>query len=141
MHPDALTDFRVLIQPVVDRADATDKEAATGLMLMFDGVETVAQLRKLDDGTFFTSFYKGLTSLQPEIADAVRGAEITMLGSVMEGNDTAHVVYRLISSINTSLSEAQVVTVQRTKNGWGVLLTSEMTTMTENISRAMDAQH
>jgi hypothetical protein len=138
MHPEALATFRAMMQPVVDLAEKTEGGASEMLQL-FDGVTSVAQLRKLDDAKFFTSFYKGMAALQPDLLDALKGSETEVLGHIMEGDDTAHVIYRL-STTGSSAKQTEVVSLQKTKTGWGVMLTGEFEGLADALRQSVEAQ-
>ena len=139
MHPEALAGFRSTLLPVIELADKRDG-GASDVLQMFDGVTTVAQLRKLDDVKFFTAFYAGLTTLQPQIVEMLRDAEIEALGHVMEGSDVAHVVYRMTLNTGMSITRTEVISMRRRPGGWGVLLTGEVEQMAEGLRQALEEQ-
>jgi hypothetical protein len=138
MHPEALATFHAMMQPIVEAAEKSEP-TANEVLQMFDGVTSVAQLRKLGDAKFFSSFYLGMASLEPDLLDALKDADIEVLGHVMEGDDTAHVLYRVTTTTGSTMKQTEVVSLRRTKSGWGVLLTNEIEAMAESIRASIDA--
>jgi hypothetical protein len=139
MHPEALATFRATMQPIVDIAEKNEG-AASEMLQLFDGVTSIAQLKKLSDTKFFVSFYKGVASLQPSLAEGLREAEIDVLGHIDEGDDLAHVVYRVTAMPDAGAKQTEVVSLRRTKTGWGVLLTGEFEGMAESMRQSFEAQ-
>lgn len=139
MHPEALSAFRGILQPVVDLAEKSEGGAGEVLQL-FDGITTTKDLRRLDDTKFFASFFAGMSTLQPELLDAMRGAETETVGHVMEGADTAHVIYRMTMQVGATVTQTEVISLRRTKDGWGVLLSGEMEGLAESLRSAFEQQ-
>lgn len=137
MHPEALASFRGMLQPVVELADS-GAEGTNEMLQMFEGVTSLAQLRKLSDAKFFSSFFAGITALQPDLLEVLKDAETEVLGHVEEGDDLAHVVYRMVLNIGTTMHKTEVVSLRRTKGGWGVLLSGEIEGMAESIRQSVE---
>ncbi len=125
MHPEALKGFHKIFVDLL--SVAKDDEEAGELLPLFEGVDSVDALRALDDRAFFVSFYKGLSRLRPEINDILAKSELKTLGHVMEGDDTAHVVYRMsIQFEGISITKMQVLSLRRTPEGWAMLLSGDI---------------
>jgi hypothetical protein len=137
MHPEALASFRGVLQPVLDVAGKS-ADGSSEVLQMFDGVTSIAQLAKLSDAKFYAAFYAGIISLEPELLDVIKGAETEVLGHVMEGEDTAHVLYRMTIEAGTTIRKTEVVSLRRTKSGWGILLSAEVEGMAEGIRQSLE---
>jgi hypothetical protein len=125
MHPEALKRFKTLMVAIVDAAAKEGKEKS--VLALFSGVSGSEELKKLNDTDFFVSFYRGLTRLRPEMKDLVAGAELQTLGHVMEGKETAHVVYRMTTKLEgATITKMNVMSLQRTADGWALLLSGDI---------------
>lgn len=137
MHAEALAEFRGVLQPVLEAADASE-EGAAEILPMFDGVTSVAQLKTLSDVKFYSSFYAGLLSLEPELLNAIKESEIEVLGHVIEGADTAHVLYRMTVHVGATVRSTEVVSLRRIRSGWGILLSGEVEGMAQGIRQSLE---
>ncbi|HXG11466.1 MAG TPA: hypothetical protein VNK04_17055 [Gemmataceae bacterium] len=125
MHPDALKRFKALLLSIVDAAAKDGQEKQ--ILVLFSGVRTADDLKKLDETQFFVAFYRGVTRLRPEMKQLLGGAEVQTLGYVMEGKDTAHVVYRMtVSAEGAKVTKLDVLSLQKTGTGWGMLLSGDI---------------
>jgi hypothetical protein len=125
MHPEALKRLKALLTTVVE---AAAKEGQSKQVLrLFDGVASADALKKLDDVQFFVRFLRGVTRLKPELKQALGGAEARVLGHVMEGKDTAHVVYRMTVSVGgAKMTKMDVTSLRKSEVGWRMLLSTEL---------------
>ena len=106
---------------------AAKQEEEKQILRLFSGVRTPDDLKKLDDIQFFVAFYRGLTRLRPEMRQLLESAEVQILGHVMEGKDTAHVVSRLtVSTKGTKISKMDILSMKKMDSGWGMLLNTEI---------------
>lgn len=126
MHPDALKQFRTMLLEIVAGAEADNQ--AEQVLALFSDVDSTDALRTLDDRGFFLAFYRGIMRLQPDLKAAMAGSEQKILGHVMEGEDTAHVVCRLtIRMLGVTVSKMNVISMKRLPDGgWAMLLSGEM---------------
>lgn len=125
MHPEALKGFRKIFVELLDAAD--DDDQADQLLTLFAGVDSVEALRTLDHHAFFVAFYKGITQVRPELKAVLASAKLETLGHVMEGEDIAHVVYRMSAGFEgIALSKMQVLSLRRTPDGWAMLLSGDI---------------
>ena len=139
MHPDALVRFRSTLLEIVKEAEKSGGEEQ--LLPLFDGVRTTQELRKLDTTHFFVAFYSGLIQMAPELETMMAGAELEILGHVMEGPDTSHVVYRMVLPVETvRVTKITVVSLTRTPTGWGMLLTGDIEGMVGALRQRFDVQ-
>jgi hypothetical protein len=140
MHPEALAEFRGVLQPVVEMA-GTSPDDAGEILQMFEGVSSAAELAKLSDAKFYSSFYAGIIALEPELLETVRSAETEVLGHVMEGEDTAHVLYAMTLATGATMRRTEVVSLRRTKSGWGILLDADVDAMAQAIRQSLETRH
>ena len=134
MHPAALADFKRTMMEVVESAAEAKGEAQ--LLALFDGVNGLDGLRKLDDRQFFTSFLDGVMTKIPMMKEALSGADMQMLGHVMEG-EVAHVVARVsVKMQGASIKKMSVVSLQKDGGEWKMLLTGEL----EGFARMLKAR-
>lgn len=124
MHPEAAANFKQMMLPVFSEAFENGEEQE--LLSIFPEVESLAQLEMMDSAEFFQVFLEGVFSARPDFQEVLAGTEMTVLGSVAEGDSHAHVVYRgSIALEEVKVTKVGVVSFQRTETGWGMLLSGE----------------
>lgn len=62
----------------------------------------------------------------PGLMHAVYDRDDDVIGSVAEGADTAHVVYRTTARLSGAVPEVKVMQLARTEAGWRVLWSDEL---------------
>ncbi len=131
MHPEALATFREMMMPVF-LADTSGQAARTLL-----GTAELATVEKLGDREVFERFLRAMTSAVPQLAEALAGAEMTVIGNVAEGPDVVHVVYRAKASMQgLSLEQVQTMALKRYGDTWRLMLTGQV----EGMAAALRAQ-
>lgn len=89
MHPDALARFRSMFLPIL-RADTTGR-----LCERLFATTSSAEIAALPDAEVFARFFRTLVSGTPELGGMFAGADMVPVGHVLEGDDVAHVVFRM----------------------------------------------
>lgn len=136
MHPEALEQFRRMLMPAFE----TDTPGRELRDQFFDGLPS-SRIRHLSDTTFFERFFRGMMTLSPELLGVVQGAEITMVGHVSEGEDIAHVVYRMQMKMDElTVTRLDVMSVKRHGDTWRALLTGSMEGVAAALGRRRQAQ-
>jgi hypothetical protein len=136
MHPDALKQFHSAMSTIVDEAAKARK--ANQLLPLFQDVASVEELKKLDDKQFFVAFLRGMTGRSPDVKRHLAGAEAQILGSVPEGKDTTHVVYRLkLTTGGATLDRMTVASLRRDGSGWKMLLTGDVEGMVAALKQGL----
>lgn len=117
MAPSALKEFRNAFKQLSDLAKNDDlRERVTG-------VRTKSQFDALSDTALYAAVQRLALERDPTKRITYMKAEFAILGSVMEGDDTAHVVYRLKTQLHdVPVSTIQVISLARTPMGWRCLL-------------------
>ena len=119
MHPEALQGFKDMVSPLLSLG--TGEELAR---LM--GVDSAATLAALPPADFFARFV-GSVMAQQGLMEVMRSAEIQVVGSVPEGADQAHVVYRMSMSVaGATVTRMNVISARRDGASWKGLLTGDM---------------
>ncbi len=118
LRPEGLARFRRTMQPLAEVADDE------GEVCRYFGIEDMAELARLDDAGFFRAYWGGLMQSALWLREALEGAEVRTYGRVMEGRDTAHVLYRLAyeSGFVIPILVPRVVTLHRLDDGWALSL-------------------
>jgi hypothetical protein len=129
MHPEALTSFRTLLQPVLDGAVRENKQAE--VLMLFEGAADVEAVKKLSEPQFFVTFLRGALA-KADLKKTLAGANYRFLGTVQEG-ETAHVVYRMAISFEPGRSVIIPSVISMKKHGtqWGALLTGDVEGMAQ----------
>jgi len=134
MHPDALKELKSALVSVAEAA-AKSGEGKEILALLGDA-KSVADLKKLDDQQFFVAFYRGLIRLQPKLKQVLSTADVKIIGHVMEGEDTAHVVHRMIMDVEgIKVSKTDIISMRKRESSWGMLLTGDLENVTKSLKR------
>lgn len=122
MHPDELARFKGMLAPAI--AADTSGEGARQLF----GLDNSAEFAKLTDREVFERFMKKFVMDSPDFQETMSTMSTEFLGSVPEGTDIAHVVYRLKMVIYNSIesTEMEVVSLKRSGSNWRMMLDKEM---------------
>ena len=120
MHPASLAELREIFAPVL--ASGTGSEIISAI-----GLPPPAELAGMSDTEFFSAFMRAIVSGDSTMADALRQAHADLLGSVPEGADTVHVVYRMRMNVEgVEVSEMGVLSLGRWENTWRGLLAGDL---------------
>ncbi|MBK7714011.1 MAG: hypothetical protein IPI38_01050 [Gemmatimonadetes bacterium] len=125
MHPTALRQLRDLFSFALNDAD----DAAIREQIF--GVSSPAEAAALPDTILFANFLHAVTTQGgPELLQALGTAEVTPLGHLMQGPDTALVVSRMTMSVQgVSLTSYEVMLFRRERGAWLGLLKADMANM------------
>jgi hypothetical protein len=78
-----------------------------------------------------------MTSLSPEMKEAMSSMRASVVGTVPEGADTVHVMYRMTMGVQgVEVTKMEVLSLQRSGTRWMATLTGDM----QGMIRAMSAQ-
>ena len=120
MHPASLAELRDIFSPVLASDAGPDIIYAIGL-------PPPVELAEMSDTEFFAAFMRAIVSGDSTMADALREAEADLLGSVPEGADTVHVVYRMRMRVEgVVVSEMSVLSLGRWESTWRGLLAGDL---------------
>lgn len=132
MHPDALEEFKSFFVALA-AADSAGTVIST-----FFGVRTAAEFRALPPAEVYARMMRSITAVSPEMKQALTSMQAEVVGSVPEGGDVAHVVYRMNVAVSgASVGTVQVISFRRSGGRWLGLLTGDMQGMVRTLSRAM----
>lgn len=121
MHPEALDGFKKMM------AFFAEPNASKEVAEMFFGVKTKAEYAALPSGEVFKRFLKNITGQVPYMKELMEGMKAEILGHVMEGSDTAHVVTRMTTNAaGLSQTKMAVVSLKRDGDAWKALLSGEI---------------
>ena len=139
MHPKALERLQKLMMPIVDAAESGG-EAAQITATLFGGASG-AQLKAMPPVKFFETLMNSMAKL-PGMNEAMQSAEGTVLGKVLEGENTAHVVTRMKMSIPgvVDYSKLEVVSFEKDGGKWKGLLSGDMELKMNQIVQRMKPQ-
>jgi hypothetical protein len=130
MHPEALAKFRRMFLPLVD-ADTTGQLCRR----LFDA-SSAAELTGLPDTELFARFFRTLVNDAPELSGMFAGADLVPVGHVLEGNDVAHVVFRMkVAADGVTLTKVQAVSLRRLGQTWRVLLSGDFEGLATALAR------
>lgn len=129
MDPAALEELKSSMTQLVDLAGA---EPAGELEATF-GVSTAEELRALPAATLYERMLRS-TLGRAEVAEVMASAEMDVIGHVAEGEDLAHVVYRMRMRVGeTEVDQVQLAPLRRTADGWRVMLTGSLAGMMQGM--------
>ena len=130
MHPDALRQLKRMFRPIVFAAPDLD------MAKMFFGVRTAAEFDRLSGAQAYERLMAMVTKMNPEVNSALATSKSQILGHVLEGPATAHVVYRMtVKTQGISVTKVAVMPVKKVGNTWGGLLTGDIEGMAAALSR------
>ena len=120
MHPESLAELREIFAPVLASNAGPDIISAIGL-------PPPEELSSMSDNEFFAAFMRGIVTGDSTMVEALRQAQADLLGSVPEGADTVHVVYRMRMKVEeVEVSEMGVLSLARWENTWRGLLAGDL---------------
>lgn len=139
MHPKALERLQKMLMPIVDAADAGGE--AMQLSKTLFGAASSAQLKAMTPVKFFETLMSSMAKL-PGASEAMQSAEGTVLGKVLEGENTAHVVTRMKMNIPgvVDYSKLEVVSFEKDGGKWKGLLSGDMEMKFNQIMQRMKPQ-
>ncbi len=127
MHPDELARFKAVFLPLMDSPKGA--EGAQELM----GLNSAAEFKKLSDSQVFEKFLTHMMG-KSDMGELMSTMRATVVGSVMEGKDTAHVLYRMkMNAYGTEVEELEVSTLKRYGDTWRLALDKNTEGMAEAI--------
>jgi hypothetical protein len=127
MHPEALEDMKETMSGLAALPGAADEPEFREMF----GVNSLEEFNRLTPAALFERVLRSQLE-QPEMREILSGAQVTVLGHVMEGDSMAHVVYRMrmsLSAMDMNLDQVQVAPVKRHDGEWRVLLTGSFAGM------------
>lgn len=125
MDPAALEELR---DAMFRMAEAVGAEGGEELLEVF-GVRTPEEVRTLAPALLYERMLR-TTLGAGEMREVLAGSEVRVLGHVPEGEDVAHVVYRMRMGIaGMEVDQVQVAPLRRTAAGWRVQLTGSLAGM------------
>jgi hypothetical protein len=128
--PQALRGFREMFVPLLQ--ETTGDAMAAGL---FGTGTTAAEVAKMSDAEFFAGFIRRATG---GLGVSLSGQQI--LGAVPEGEDRVHLVTRTrAETMGMRVTGMEVVTLNRTPQGWRLAMSGEMEGMAQMIRRMSEA--
>lgn len=125
LHPETLSRFREIVTTLCD-ADTTG-----AMRRYFTGTADIRAYDSLDDATVFERAVGRTIDDLPGLMHALYDHDDRILGHVMEGKDTAHVVYRTVERLSGAVPQVLVVQLARTPGGWRVLWVSDLAVIEE----------
>jgi hypothetical protein len=135
MHPAALDELKGFLS-VMAASDSTGR-----LLGPLFGVPNAAQFEALSGQQVYTRLLQMLVRTAPEVLGALRDMDTQVLGSVQEGPDVAHVVYRLTTRAGgVTSSKVEVASFRRSGDRWMGLLSSDLRGVAQSLSTALQPQ-
>lgn len=132
MHPEELARFKAVFVPLMDSPKGA--EGARELM----GLNSPAEFKKLSDQQVFERFLTHMME-KSDMGEIMSTMRATVIGSVMEGKDTAHVLYRMkMSAYGTDIEELEVSTLKRHGDTWRLALDKNTEGMAESIRQMVN---
>ena len=120
MHPDALTQMRDFANLILS-ISGEDKS----LLTLF-GVKDSTDFHTISDTSIMAKFMEAVMSkLEDKVK--IKDMSLKILGSVMEGADTIHIVTRSNTVMNEiSISTMEITSLKQSKYGWRLLIDEQI---------------
>ncbi len=137
-HPKALSQMQSLFIPVaIAGSAAKNNPAAEEMMRIVFAGKTADQLSSMSPSAFFEIVMQGISGATPDFKNAMSGMEVQILGSVKEGENQVHIVYRLSRTLGDGVAtKIAITTVERDGEQWKALLNTDL----ENVARAISGR-
>jgi hypothetical protein len=125
IHRGTLSRFREVVSTLCD------PDTTGGVRRYFTGTSDTLAYAALDDATVFERAVGRTIDDLPGLMHSLYDHTDHVIGHVMEGPDTAYVVYRTVEQLSGAVPRVLVMQVQRTPNGWRVLWSDELGVLEE----------
>jgi hypothetical protein len=133
MHPAALAELKSLFA-MVAAADS-----AGGMLYPLFRVSSATEFDALSSSEVFARLMASVTSGNPGLGRAMREMRAEIVGAVPEGQDTAHVVYRMHTTVDGfETSKLDVLSFARAGDRWLALLTGDVQALAQTLTRALE---
>ena len=136
MHPEALAKAKQIFGAVV----TADTSGRVGQL--FFGVESAKEYEAMSDSVSFVAFMTNLTKHVPVFADVIKSAEFNVIGTLPEGKDLVHIVYRTEAKAEEIvITRSAVLSMRRYGSEWRMLLTGNIEGMAARLSQMTGSPH
>jgi hypothetical protein len=139
MHPEALTMFGEMVQPALMQMAPKDS-----LGNPVDSFPIVTKwfpsdsLFKLESDAFFSTVFGAIFESSPQLSDAFKGMQATVLGGIYEGDDVCHLTVRTSMSVGMqAIDEMSVATMKLDNGEWKIMMTPQVRGITELLLQSM----
>jgi hypothetical protein len=127
IHPEALRHFKELVTLIAD-ADTTG-----ALRRYLTDTSDATALASLAPATVFERAVGRTIDSLPGLMHSLYDHDDHVLGHVLEGTDTAHVVYRTVERLGGAVPDVQVMQAARTSHGWRILWSDQLAVLEEAV--------
>ena len=108
----------------------------------FFGIDDTKSYDALSDSACFVALMTNLTEHMPAFAEVMKSAEFHVIGTLPEGNDLAHIVYRTEAKAEElAITRTSVLSLRRHGNEWRMLLTGSIEGLAARLSQMSGAKH
>ncbi len=139
MHPEALTEFKEILLPVMQGFQESIAQDTTGVAQVPDSLkQQLAGIDQLEPAQFYPQAMNVLTSIVPDLRQSLSGMTSTVIGGVPEGDTLTHVVTRTQAAYmgQPMISDVDVVSVKKSDANWRIMLTGNIRGLAEGIRSA-----
>jgi hypothetical protein len=136
MHPEALAKAKQIFGAVV-HADTSGRVGQ-----LFFGVQSAKAYEAMSDSITFVAFMTNLTKHVPVFAEVIKSAEFNVIGTLPEGKDLVHIVYRTgAKAEEIVITRSAVLSMRRYGSEWRMLLTGNIEGMAARLSQMTGSPH
>lgn len=131
MHPEALSALKKIFAEVVWTA-----RGAEVVQKLF-GLKTAQEFDALEPAEVFSRLFARLEKSMPQFKAAAQNMDVTVVGSVPEGPDVAHVVYRTNAKVeHLGITRTSVLSLKRHDGEWRALLSGTLEGLARQLANA-----
>jgi hypothetical protein len=135
----SLKEFRDLFAPLLKAVERRSAEEQAAVLALFEGATDVKTALAWSPRELFVRVMKALGRLDTA-RTVLAGTRTKTLGTVLEGNELAHVVIRSTRTMpGARLEKVDVVSLKRSGNEWKLLLPPELKTIGQGIATGLGA--
>ncbi len=133
MHPEALAELRGLFDPLLDIPEARM------VIQQFYGAASLEEARARSDTAVFANFIEFVSSQEPLVGEAIRSSRVEFIGHLYEGDELAHVLYRMTMTVEgLPVTQIDVFTVRRSGSTWRGMLKGDLSAFAAAIRQAVE---
>lgn len=141
MHPDELASMQRELVPIIAHGiDAVESGTAVDplQLKLFADTDSIDEISSESPQKFFVRFMSWVGRMNPMMKESMREATIETIGHVNEGENMAHVVYRIrVMAQGARVSQMNVMPAKKNGEEWRLMLSGEINGISELLKRSL----
>jgi hypothetical protein len=130
MHPDELASMKQELIPIIAQGiDAVESGTSVDplQLKLFSDTDSIEVISEESPEDFFVRFMSWINRMNPMMQESIRDASIQTIGHVTEGENIAHVVYRIsVMAQGARVTQVNVMPAKKSDEEWRLMMSGEI---------------